>query len=464
MTSPLYNQLRNLIYATIVPPNIQNYLYDGYIINLSFQTLTTTLVVDMSQTNTLILTAPFNGNMAPADGSGIQDSFKGTVTVSVNLDDIWIAPCPSSITFDSAEATWNNCLNLQGGAVSAPIVTLTTGSTDSAAILTSLFQSSINEYIASSPHSLGTIIAPNLDQYFAPTYQRFITLNDTGNTNDPRVVLLAMVNNAAQPTGDPNSAFEESSVLMVPSGSNSVFAFDDYTLYEFVAQQLQSGDGSNLFTSVTVSQNPAVLTGTISKKSYSGRLTSQIMDNAIVDNIYMTNAFKISLGYMATVKIIDNSDGTQTIEFSNALTASSVQVNWSNAVVISMQAIYASLLLVSPLRGIIFLTIMTTIPIIVTSLVGKGAKKLNFEKEKDITQPAQGNTSLTLQDILLNEGVVVYANVSISSTSTSIGAGFTGIDIIEAPLATPKSLEDALAMASEGMDKLHATLVEGPKK
>jgi hypothetical protein len=185
-----------------------------------------------------------------------------------------------------------------------------------------------------------------------------------------------MVNGAAPPTGDQHSEFENSALLTIPQGANSVAAFDDYTLYEYVALQMEdSSQGSN-FSSINVTKDPAVLTATVEEGNWTGTLTSQIANNSFQSSIGLTNVNTANFSYTTTVKLINNSDGSQSIEIQNVLTKSSVSVNSSNPIVISAYAIYATLALLSPLYGIIFWTICQTIEYYIRQALASFAEKL----------------------------------------------------------------------------------------
>lgn len=454
MDQSLYTQLRNTIYSKIVPSTINNVPYDGYTITqLIFSTLQTTVNVDPNNKDTLIIKAPIKGTLT-TNSTGNQDSFNGTVTLSVFLDYIFIAPCPGTVSFASDDgATWSNCMNItSASAFSAPSVALTQGSSNTQSVLTSFFQEQINDYVASSPNSLGTMTAQNLPQYFAPTYQQLITL--TGGPNDPRVLLLAMVNGDAPPTGDQNSDFENSPLLVIPTGADSVAAFDDYTLYEYVAQQMEASSKSP-FDSITVSQDPAVLTAKLTKDNFSGTLTSQIANNAIQTSFRLTNSNTANFSYATTVTLINNSDGSQSVEIKNDLTNCSITVNQDSPVVITIYAIMGMLVLASPLAGAIFWAIVNTIEYYIRQMLTNLAHKVEF----DTTKPTKGKVELI--SITLNGGVVLATDLSQIPTDVTTTAVSPSPQIVYAPLPQPQNLQEALSYFSKGVDAMHDNLSTG---
>jgi hypothetical protein len=337
-------------------------------------------------------------------------------------------------------------------AFSAPSVALTSGSSNTQSVLTSFFQEQINDYVASSPNSLGTMTAQNLPQYFAPTYQKLITL--TGGPNDPRVLSLVMVNGDAPPTGDQNSDFENSPLLVIPAGANSVAAFDDYTLYEYVAQQMAASSQSP-FDSITVSQDPAVLTATLDKGNFSGTLTSQIANNAIQTSFRLTNSNTANFSYATTVTLINNSDGSQSVEIKNDLTSSSVVVNQDSPVVISVYAIMAMLVLASPLAGAIFWAIVNTIEYYIRQMLTTLAHKLEF----DTTKPTKGKVELI--SITLNGGVVLATDVPQIPTDTMTTAVRPLPRIVYASLPQPQTLQEGMRLFGKGVDAMHDNLSRG---
>jgi hypothetical protein len=446
MDSSLYSQLRNFIFSNIVPTSIYNIPCDGNTINqLMFSPAQSKVVVETTEVDALTLTSPIQGSITYSNGT--QESFKGTVTLTVFLDYLFIAPCPSTATFADADgATWTNCLNLTPAAFSAPTVALTQGSSTAQSTLTSCFQDEINDYVASSPNSLGTQSSPNLPQYFAPTYQKFITL--TSDPTDVRVLLLVMVNNDPPPTGDQHSAFESSQLLEIPDGSDSVIAFDDYTLYEYVALQMEASPNGSVFTSINVSQDPAVLTAKFDANNYSGTLQSQINDDEIQTSIGLSNTNNASFAYATTVTLINNSDGTQSIEIKNDLTKSSVTVNMDNPVVISIMAALGTLAYLSPLGGIILLTVVSVIEYYIVQAFLKAAQAAEFDKTKDLGGNAE------FQAITLDGGVVLYATFPKLPTDTLKSAA----QIVHAPLPQPDNLNEGIGYLLRGIESLHDTL------
>jgi hypothetical protein len=119
-----------------------------------------------------------------------------------------------------------------------------------------------------------------------------------------------------------------------------------------------------------------VLTATVEEGNWTGTLTSQIANNSFQSSIGLTNVNTANFSYTTTVKLINNSDGSQSIEIQNVLTKSSVSVNSSNPIVISAYAIYATLALLSPLYGIIFWTICQTIEYYIRQALASFAEKL----------------------------------------------------------------------------------------
>jgi hypothetical protein len=337
-------------------------------------------------------------------------------------------------------------LNLAPGVFSAPTVALTQGSSTAQSTLTSCFQAQLNAYVASSPNDLGTQTSPNLPQYFAPTYQKLITL--TSDPTDIRVLLLVMVNNDPPPTGDQHSAFESSQLLEIPEGSDSVIAFDDYTLYEYVASQMEASPNGSVFTSINVTQDPAVLTAKFDQGNYSGTLQSQIADDEIQASIDLSNTNNASFDYAMTVTLINNSDGTQSIEIKNDLTKSSVTVNMDNPVVISIMAILATLAVLSPLGGIILLTIVNVIEYYIVAAFLKAAGKLEF----DTTKQLGGNAEF--QAIILNGGVVLDATFPRLPTGTLKSAA----QVVHAPLPQTDNLNEGIHYLLRGVRSLHDSL------
>jgi len=446
MDPTLYSQLKNYIFSNILPTTIYNVQCNGNTITqLMFNYTQSKVVVETTEVDALTLTSPIQGSITYS--SGTQESFKGTVTLTVFLDNLFIAPCPSTVTFADADgATWTNCLNLAPGVFSAPTVALTQGSSTAQSTLTSCFQAQLNAYVASSPNDLGTQTSPNLPQYFAPTYQKLITL--TSDPTDIRVLLLVMVNNDPPPTGDQHSAFESSQLLEIPEGSDSVIAFDDYTLYEYVASQMEASPNGSVFTSINVTQDPAVLTAKFDQGNYSGTLQSQIADDEIQASIDLSNTNNASFDYAMTVTLINNSDGTQSIEIKNDLTKSSVTVNMDNPVVISIMAALATLAVLSPLGGIILLTIVNVIEYYIVAAFLKAAGKLEF----DTTKQLGGNAEF--QAIILNGGVVLDATFPRLPTGTLKSAA----QVVHAPLPQPDNLNEGIHYLLRGVRSLHDSL------
>ena len=446
MSSSLYRQLRNLIFSKIVPSTINNVPYEGdTITQLIFSTLQATVTVDTTQVDTLTLTSPIKGTLTYSDGT--QDSFNGTVTLTVFLDNLFIAPCPSTVTYaDGDGATWTNCLNVTQSAFSAPTVVLKSGSDTTQGVLTNFFQDQISAYVASSPNSLGTHTAQNLPQYFAPTLQKFITL--TSNPDDVRVLLLVMVNNDSPPTGDQHSAFESSELLAIPAGSDSVIAFDDYTLYDYIALQLGDSKFASLFTSIDVSQDPAVLTAKLKKKNYTGTLQSQIADDEFQSTIKLSNANIVTFSYVTTVTLINNADGTQAFELKNDNTKGNVAVNADNPVVISFIAIYAALAVFSPLHGLIFWTVINIIEYYIAQAFLRFGKALQFDKTKE----TKGNVEF--QGVTLNGGIVLYVNFPQLPGGGSSAVSGTA-RVVHASLPEPANLDDGISYFIKGIDSMH---------
>jgi hypothetical protein len=450
MDSTLYSQLRNFIFSNIIPTTIYNIPCDGNTINqLMFSPAQAKVVVETTEVDALTLTSPIQGSITYS--SGTQESFKGTLTLTVFLDNLFIAPCPSTVTYAQSDgATWTNCLNLTSAAFSAPTVALTQGSSTAQSTLTSCFQEQLDAYVASSPNSLGSNSSPNLPQYFAPTYQKLITL--TSDPTDIRVLLLVMVDNDPPPTGDQHSAFESSQLLEIPANSDSVIAFDDYTLYEYAAQQIEASPNGGVFTSINVSQDPAVFTAKLDAgHSYTGTLQSQINDDEFQTSIDLSNTNNADFSYATTVTLINNSDGTQSIEIKNDLTNSSVTVNMDNPVVISITAALATLAYLSPLHGVILATIVGVIEYYIVTGFLKAAGKLEF----DTTKPLGGNAEF--QAITLNGGVVLYATFPKLPTGTLQSAA----QVVHAPLPQPDNLNEGIGYLLEGLESMHDTLSRG---
>ncbi len=454
MNSSLYNQLRNLMYSKIVPPNTVT-TYNGDVITLNFNPVRTTITLLTDQQDTILLSATVNGNIQPENG--VQTSFSGTVSAQVDLDKLYIeGDGAQANTSGEPGITWTNYLYLESGVVSE--LTVDTGDSSTDALLTSFMQSNIDSYVASSPHSLGEMSSANLDPYFVPTYQKFITLTDAGNSSNPRMMQLVMVNSEAPPTADPHEALDSTSTLDFPEGSNAVFAFNDYTVFDFMATNMEAND--SMFTDISVSQNPAVLTAKGKKKSYSIKLTSQIANDSVATTLQMTNAMEANIGYGTTLEIVNESDGTQTLLVTNDLTSSKVGLNEDNAVVISLISVYAVLLALSPLHGIIFYSIMMAIEQRIISLINKAAKKLEFEEDVPIQQ-TNSKVGITFSDITLEDGVIISANITVSN-SDSPEVNSPELKMKQTRVELPSPVNEGLKNLPDHLDTLHDSLT--PKK
>ena len=450
MSPTLYNSLRSYIFGKIVP-TITNvpYIYQGqnYTISCTFATARSSVAVSTTSADTLIITAPISGQVTTAGGN--MSSFSGTATLNVFLDNLYIAPCATlASTSDDDGATWSNCLNVTAAAFSAPTVVLTQGQSNQG-LLQSFFQSGIDAYVASSPNSLGTQTAENLPQYFAPTYQRFITL--TSDPTDLRVVLMCMVDNTPAPSEDPHSAFESTPLLSMPAGSNAVAAFNDYTLYEYVAQQIEGHDSQ--IAKASVSQNPAVLSATFNidkgPVSVEGALQSQIVatygSNGAFQNVLSGSfAFDFKFTYYTTVALLENSDGGQTFLIENVEASQNVTVNQDSWVVISVWTLYGFLAAFSPLGGTIFWQIIQ----VIKNAIINGLLKVGSKLEFDLTKTATGKVEFT--GVTLNGGVVLSMNISLLSAPQSVR-----VDTVPL-LRQPVDLNDGISQLASVLDLVKA--------
>ncbi|WP_299272469.1 hypothetical protein [uncultured Psychroserpens sp.] len=430
MNPTLYNQLRNVIFSNIIPQSISGQEYDGSTIDLNFSTALTNIQVDSTEQDVLLINAPISGNTTT---NGIQSMFKGSVSLKVYLDSLFISPCSGATETNTNTdgASWSNCLSLNADALSAPVVTLTTGTSSQGDMLTSWFQSSIDSYVASSPNQLGEATANNLNQYFAPTYIKFITLNWSSTTITPSVLMLVMVNDVPAPTGDQHSAFEASTLLSITAPSNCAIAFDDYTLYQFIASNIKDNDDFGKYiNSATATQgtntDPATLIIKASKDTpfscYTGSSETYIADNALKTNLNMSNANNVSFGYSALINLINNEDGSQTFELENDETSSSVTLNTDSPIVISIFSIAAYLAVAFPvLGGVCFLGVWAAINFSIQNTLLKIGKKLEIDETKDVEDSFENeNVTVTInyQSVTLDNGVILKANVVVVKNAT----------------------------------------------
>lgn len=451
MNSSLYNQLRNLIYSKIVPANTIT-TYDDDVITLNFSTLRTVLTLSTDQQDVIQINAPINGNMQPT--GGVQVPFSGTVTALIDLNKVYIQGDGSDDNASGEQGiTWTNFLYLESGVISE--LAIHTGDSTTDATLTSFIQSEIDSYVSSSPHSLGQMSSSNLNPYFVPTYQKFITLTDSSNGSNPRMMQLVMVNNEDPPTADPHNALDQTSSLDFPDGANAVFAFNDYTIYDFMATQMEDSD-DNIFDSISVSQNPAVLTAKGDKKSYAFTLSSQISNNAMATKLNMTNAIEANLKYATTFDIENEDDGSQALVINNDLSSSNVGININNPVIISLLTLQATLIALSPLHGVIYTSILMAIEQKIISVINKAAKKLEFEEDVPL-QPGTGNVGVSFVDITLNGGVVISANMNVSASNEEVYKTPT-LKVNSIGMEAPKTLNEGLKSLSTNLDKLHTEL------
>lgn len=463
MDSSLYNQLRTLIYSKIVPTSTVT-TYGDDVITLNFNPLRTTLTLSTDQQDVIELTASINGNIQP--NSGVQVSFNGTVTALIDLDKVYIKGDGSQANTDGEQGiSWTNYLYLETGAVSG--LTVDAGDDETNTMLTNFMQSNIETYVANSPHSLGETTSTNLDPYFVPTYQKFITLTDSSNDSNPRVIQLVMVNNEEPPTGDPHEAFEETATLDFPEDANAVFAFNDYTIFGFMATKMEANE-NNIFSDISVSQDPAVLTAKGKKKDYSLTLTSQIKDDAMSTELKMTNAIKASFTYDTSLAIENEDDGSQTLVVANDLSKSNTGINGDNATVIALQAVYYTLLVLSPLSGIIYYSVMKSIEQRIISMLNRTAGKLEFEDDISL-KSGSGNVGVNFKDITMDEGIIISAKVSVSNTDSSQAKPLNtsdskrnkplGFRQIQNDIEVPKNISESFKNLSKNLDNLHDTLV-----
>ncbi len=451
MSPYLYNQMRNMIFSKIVPSTISNIEFGGVTISsLSFKTVQTTITVSTSgpTQGLLLINAPFQGSLIDTNDNTQQ--FKGSVAINVDLNGVTMKPGPNSSTYLAESGTsWENYLYLTENALSIPVVTLTQGSAATLSTLQSFFQTEVENYVESCPHSLGVRTAENLPAYFTPNYQAFTSLANGSNPNDPRVLQLAMVkgDDVPVPIID-NGALDSESLLNLPTGSNGAFAANDFTLLNYMADHLES---QGKFTSISVTQNPAVLTAKYEKKG-TNTITIQIDDNAFQISIRRSAAFNIEINYALSISVETNADGTQALVFENDLTKCNISVNTTSPIVISAMAIGAMLQLASPLHGMIWMSVMATIQYYVTSMVTKLANKGQFTKQSKDT-----NGNIKIESLALDGGMVIYLNVPDINTGTS---QFLMPAIVEKSTTQGQNLEASFRKLLDNMDALDAQPVK----
>lgn len=452
MNSSIYNQLRNLIFSKIVPlSSVTN--YEDNVITLNFATLKTTLKLPNNQPDVIQINSPISGNIQPTNG--VQVPFSGTVSALIDLTKVYIKGDGSDKNSSGKQGiTWTNQLYLEKGVISK--LTVSTGDKSTEDTLSSFFESEINSYVASSPNALNEMSAANLNPYFVPTYQKFITLTDDSNYSNPRMIQLVMVNNEEPPTADPHAAFDESTLLDFRKGANSVFAFDDYTLYDFIASTMEDS-GKDIFDSISVSKNPAVLSAKATKSNYTFKLSSQIANDTLATKLNLTNAIIANIKYGTSFKIVNEDDGSQTLEINNNLTSSSTDFNLENPAVISILAAAATLTLVSPLHGLICNIMIQNIKAKIVETVYNVAMSGVFEKDVPIKQ-GDGKVAISFMDITLNEGLIISANISVSnSNSDEIKPLKVRMDSTE--IKMPLTIDANIRSLSKILDELHSDLL-----
>ncbi|MGQ0711571.1 MAG: hypothetical protein ACT4NV_17695 [Rhodoferax sp.] len=407
---------------------------------LTFELSKANITVSASVANTLDVSVPFYGTFtgpvgivsnpnATSTTIPISIITPATLTLSVDVSDLVITSTVSASTETSQTVEYYYAF--QDGAFSN--IAVSNLSSDSAAALQLLFETALDD-ISGNTYLIGSKVYDlntKTESYIYPSQMNFIT-----NSANDEVVICGMLSGHAAPTGSWQQALDSSDVLTLPSGSNTILAISDTLILNEATVLLQDAlsDNSKGRVSVSLSDgDPAVLT--LSVHTHPENLSLAVSfatTDYLTQVLSITGVYDASEQWNGAITISDNIDGTQQLSFVNKRVSSSgPTLNQNNSQVIAFEATYASLLLLSPLHGAIFLAVAVTIESIFYEVVDKIFNGLNsalsvsvtrtYNPTKTITKTVSGVTITTaiaapLQAITFNSGIIVAANLSVSTS------------------------------------------------
>ncbi len=406
---------------------------------LTFELSKSNLTVSATAANTLDVSVPFYGTFtgpvgitsnpdATSTTIAIPVTKPATLTLSIDVNDLVITGTVSATT--GTTETVEYAYQFQDGAFGN--IAVSGLSSDDNAALQLLFQTALAD-ITGTSYDLGSKVYdqnPTTKSYIYPSLMNFIT-----NAANNEVVICGMLSGHTAPTGSWQDALDSSGVLSLPAGSNTILAISDTLILNEATVLLEDAINDNSAGKASVSlsdASPAVLTLSVHTRPENLSLSVSF---ATTD--YLTQVLSISGVYNAgeqwngAITISDNSDGTQQLTFVNKRVSSSgPTLNESNSQVIAFEATYASLLVLSPLHGVIFLAVAVTIESVLYTVVDKILDGLNsglsvtvsktYNPNKTIDKTVGGVEITTtiaapLQGITFNSGIIITADLSVST-------------------------------------------------
>ena len=407
---------------------------------LTFELSKSNVTISPSTPNTLDVSVPFYGTFtgpvgiaSDADAASttiaIPITKPATLTLTVDVNDLVISTSGSATTDTSQTVEYY--YQFLDGAFSDISVSNLSGA--SAAALQRLFETALDD-VTGNRYLMGAKVYDlneTTQSYIYPSLMNFIT-----NAANDEVVICGMLSNHPAPTGSWQDVLDASGVLSLPDGANTIFAISDTLILNEATVLLQDAldAESHGRASVHLSDgSPAVLTLSVSTRPEN---LSLAVSFATTD--YLTQVLSIEGVYNAAeqwngaIVISDNSDGTQQLSFVNQRAShSSPNLNESNPQVIGLEAGYATLLVLSPLHGFIFLAVVVTIESVLYTVIDKIFNGMNsalsvtvtktYNPNKTIDKTVGGVTITTTIDapllgITFNSGIIIAADLSVSTS------------------------------------------------